>query len=66
MDCCIGCKVPCCNPMMHDMMNGLWAAKGLMISMKSTATPEQEDIIRKLNNELARIGAALDRCKECS
>jgi len=63
---CPGCKVPCCNPMMHDMMNGLLAAKGLLISMKSTATPEQEDIIRKLNNELARIGAALDRCKECS
>ena len=52
--------------MMHDMMNGLLAAKGLLISMKSTATPEQEDIIRKLNNELARIGQALDRCKECT
>ena len=62
---CIGCKTPCCNPMMHDMINGLLAAKGLLISMKSSATPGQADTIRKLNNELARIGKALDRCKEC-
>ena len=52
--------------MMHDMMNGLWAAKGLLISMKSNATPEQAETLKKLNNELARIGKALDRCKECS
>jgi len=52
--------------MLHDMRNGLLAAKGLLISMKRSATPEQAETIKKLNNELARIGAALDRCKECS
>jgi len=63
---CPGCKVPCCNPMLHDMRNGLLAAKGLLVSMKGNATPEQAETLKKLNSELARIGKALDRCKECS
>ena len=52
--------------MLHDLRNGLLAAKGLLVSMKGNATPEQAETLKKLNSELARIGKALDRCKECS
>ncbi|MFA6335946.1 MAG: hypothetical protein WCX48_10450 [Bacteroidales bacterium] len=61
---CPGCKDKndCCNVLVHDMINGLLSAKGIVISLKDGATDEQQKIIALLEDQHDRIGKALDRC----
>lgn len=57
-------KADCCNPLIHDMVNGILAAKGIVIALRKTAGDDQQKLINRLSAELLRIGEALDRCNK--